>query len=275
MRSLKNHLSLLLPLFILLFSFQFSKMVDRSVKEYEKKLTNDYSIVVVSQRVLAINELKKVYNNINSLTHIDKDKYIKRLSNEKISKENLTYLRDSMPEFYKIGLKRLPSRDELKLLKTKLLTINGITKVETYKKSFEKLHQFLLLAKGASFVFTLFIFVSSILLIAKQMQIWTYEHQNRMYIMGLFGAPYWLKSAPLYKLVFIDSVIASIVVSVIFLYLPYLANFDGVYKSIGINLDNFHFLLDTFVLLLLSITLSGIAVSVTILKQDLQEINRS
>ena len=91
--------------------------------------------------------------------------------------------------------------------------------------------------------------------------------------MGLFGAPYWLKSAPLYKLVIIDSIIASIVVSVIFLYLPYLANFDEVYKSIGINLDNFHFLSDTFMLLLLSITLSVIAVSVTILKQDLQEIN--
>ena len=273
MKSLKNHLSFLLPLFILLFSFQFSKMVDRSVKEYEKKLTNDYSIVVVSQRVLSINELKKVYSNISSLTHIDKDKYIQKLSNEKISKENLTYLRDSMPEFYKITLKKLPSKDELKLIKTKLLTINGIIKVETYKKSFEKLHQFLLLAKGASFVFTIFIFITSILLIAKQMQIWTYEHQNRMYIMGLFGAPYWLKSAPLYKLVIVDSIIASFIVSVIFVYLPYLANFDGVYKSIGINLDNFHFLLDTFMLLLLSITLSVIAVSVTILKQDLQEIN--
>ncbi len=268
MRSLKNHLSFLLPLFILLFSFQFSKMVDRSVNQYELKLTNDYTIVIVSSRALSLKELKSINSKINSLTPIDKTKYIKVLSNENISKENLTYLRDSLPQFYKITLTKLPTFDELKLLKTKLLTINGISKVETYKKSFERLHQFLLLAKGASFVFTLFIFITSILLISKQMEIWTYEHNNRMYIMGLFGAPYWLKSAPLYKLVIIDSFIATILVSIVFLYLPYLANFSKVYTDIGIELRNFHFLSDTFILFFASILLSIIAVSVTIFRQE-------
>ena len=267
MKSLKNHLSFLLPLFILLFSFQFSKMVDRSVNGYEERLTSDYSIVLVSKRVLTLGELKKAYSTINFLTHINKDSYIKKLSNEKISKENLTYLRDSLPEFYKISLEKLPSKEELKLIKTKLLTLNGVVKVETYKKSFEKLYQFLILTKGASFVFTVFIFLTSILLIAKQMEIWTYEHQNRMYIMGLFGAPYWLKSAPLYKLVIMDSIIATIIVSLIFLYLPYLADFDSIYKGVGINLNNFHFFSDTSILLFISIILSIIAVSVTILKQ--------
>ncbi len=268
MKSLKNHLSFLLPLFILLFSFQFSKMVDRSVSQYEQKLINDYSIVIVSDRVLSLKELKKEYEDINLLTHIDKSIYIKKLSNDKISKENLTYLRESLPEFYKISLKKLPSTDELKVIKTKLLSLNGITKVETYKKSFEKLHQFLLLSKGASFVFTVFIFIISILLIAKQMEIWTYEHNNRMYIMELFGAPYWLKSAALYKLVIIDSIIATLIVSIVYLYLPYLANFAQVQKDIGIELRNFHFFTDTLSLLLLSITLSIIAVSVTIFRQE-------
>ncbi len=268
MKSLKNHLSFLLPLFILLFSFQFSKMVDRSVSQYEQKLVSDYSIVVVSDRLLNIKELKKIYPNINTLIKIDKSIYIKKLSDEKISKENLSYLRESLPEFYKITLTKLPSSDELKVIKSKLLSINGIIKVETYKKSFEKLHQFLLLSKGASFVFTIFIFVISILLIAKQMEIWTYEHNNRMYIMGLFGAPYWLKSAALYKLVIVDSIIATLMVSIVYLYLPYIANFAQVQKDIGIELRNFHFFADTFSLLLLSITLSIIAVTVTIFKQE-------
>jgi len=71
MKSLKNHLSFLLPLFILLFSFQFSKMVDRSVNGYEERLTSDYSIVLVSKRVLTLSELKKAYPTINFLTHIN------------------------------------------------------------------------------------------------------------------------------------------------------------------------------------------------------------
>ena len=243
-------------------------MIDRSVDEYKNKLTNEYSIVIVSQRVLSFNEIKKVISNLSSLNHIDKSKYIKKLSSENISKENLIYLRDSLPEFYSIKLDTLPSPKELRLIKTKLLSINGVIKVEIYQKSFKKLYRFLLLSKGASLVFMVFIFLTSTLLIVKQMEIWTYEHQNRMYIMELFGAPYWLKSASLYKLVIIDSFIATMLVSITFLYMPYFADFSKVYSDIGINLTNFSFLKDTFILLFLSITLSVLAVSITILRQS-------
>ena len=253
---------------MLLFSYQFSVMVDRSVDEYKKKLTNEYSIVVVSNRVLTFKEVKKSLPSLLALNHIDKSRYIKKLSNENISKEDLTYLKDSLPEFYSIKLDSLPTPKELQLIKSKLLSINGVTNVEVYKKSFKKLYRFLLLAKGASLVFTIFIFLTSTLLIIKQIEIWTYEHQNRMYIMGLFGAPYWLKSASLYKLVIIDSFIATILTSIVFLYLPYIADFSKVYSDIGINLINFSFFKDTFMLLFLSITLSILAVTITIFRQS-------
>jgi len=268
MKSFKNHLSFLVPLFILLFSLQFSKMIDRGVKEYESKLTNEYTIVFVSQRAIKKGELIKSIPQITNIKEIDTEKYIKKLSSENISKSDLVYLKSSLPHFYTLNLKKLPSSDELTLLKQKLLNINGITKVETYKKSFEKIHQFLLLTKSASYVFTIFIALISILLIIKQMEIWAYEHNNRMYIMGLFGAPYWLKSAPLYKLVIIDSIIASLMVSIVFLYLPYLANLAKIHQDMGIELRNFNFFTDTLFLLFVSISLSVIAVTITILKQD-------
>jgi len=268
MKSFKNHLSFLIPLFILLFSLQFSKMIDRGVKEYESKLTNEYTMVVVSQRELSKQEITKAVPIVSNISEIDTKKYIKKLSNENISKSDLVYLKSSLPHFYRISLDKLPSATQLSNIKAKLLLINGITKVETYKKAFEKMHQFLLLTKGASFVFTLFIAIISILLIIKQMEIWAYEHNKRMYIMGLFGAPYWLKSAPLYKLVIIDSIIATLLVSVAFLYLPYLADLGKIYTDMGIELRNFNFFTDTLFLLLVSVLISVTAVSVTIFKQD-------
>jgi len=268
MKSFKNHLSFLIPLFILLFSIQFSKMIDRGVKEYESRLTNEYTIVLVSQRALKNQEINQIIPEITTIKEIDTDRFIKKLSSENISKSDLVYLKSSLPHFYTVNLKTLPSSQELIDIKSKLLKVNGIVKVETYKKAFEKLHQFLLLTKAASYAFTIFIFIISILLIIKQMEIWAYEHNNRMYIMGLFGAPYWLKSAPLYKLVIIDSIIASVLVSVAFLYLPYLANLAKIHQDMGIELRNFNFFTDTIFLLFLSITISVIAVSITIFKQD-------
>jgi cell division transport system permease protein len=100
------------------------------------------------------------------------------------------------------------------------------------------------------------------------MEIWAYEHNNRMYIMGLFGAPYWLKSAPLYKLVIIDSIIATILVAISFLYMPYVANLAKIHHDMGIELRNFNFFTDTFFLLFISIIISVIAVTITIFRQE-------
>lgn len=266
MKSFKNHLSFLIPLFILLFSIQFATMLDRGLEKYESKLTSDYSIVIVSQRQLTINELKLSAKNISSINEIDKTKYIQKLASSDISKSDLVYLKSSLPNFYTIKLEKLPTKVELDSLKKTLKKLNGIIKVETYKKAFEKLHQFLKLANTASIIFTIFIFVISILLIVKQMEIWTYAHTKRMYIMGLFGAPYWLKSAPLYKLVIIDSLIASLLVTLSFLYMPYITNLDAINKDLGLDLENFIIFFDTLNLLIISVIISVIAVTVTIFK---------
>jgi len=268
MKSFKNHLSFLIPLFILLFSLQFSKMIDRGVKEYESKLTNEYSIILVSKSKLKVKDLKKLDNSIEKLKEEDINHYIKSLSKEEVSKADLVYLKSTLPYFYSIYLEKLPSSQHLSNLKTQLLSQASVLDVNIHKETFEKLHQFLLLSKGASYLFTVFIFVISILLIVKQMEIWAYEHNNRMYIMGLFGAPYWLKSAPLYKLVIIDSIIATLLVSFGFLYLPYLANLKKIKADMGIQLSNFHLFTDTASLLFISIIISVIAVSLTIYKQE-------
>ncbi len=264
MQSLKNHLSFIVPLFILLFSIQFSTMLNRAVANYESKLAGDYTIIAITQKPFP-KEIQKVVPQIGKIEEIPKERYIKQLQKD-ISKTDLVYLKASLPRFYSIKLKSFPSREELQHLTQKLKKIPGVQKVETYKRTFNKLQQFLHLAKTASLIFTVFISLIAILLIIKQMEIWTLQHSQRMYIMGLFGAPYWMKSASLYKSVVIDAVIASFLVGFTFLIIPNSANFTSIYRDLGIDLRNFHFFADVGRLLLISLVISVISVTIIILK---------
>ena len=62
-------------------------------------------------------------------------------------------------------------------------------------------------------------FVVTILLIFKELRIWQFKHSERMNIMGLFGAPAWLRSAVLFRLAIVDALIASLLSFGTFVYL--------------------------------------------------------
>lgn len=266
MKSLKNHISFIIPLFILLFSIQFATMLDRGVKEYEAHLTGEYTIVAVSSLPMDQQSVQKQLPSLKSITEIKKDKYIEKLKSD-ISKADLVYLRANLPKFYTLKLTSLPDEAKLKKIARELQSIKGVTKVETFKKTFNKFHQFLKMSKMASIFFTVFIFVISFMLIVKQMEIWTLEHHRRMYIMGLFGAPFWMKSASLYKSVIIDALVAAVLVAIAFLLLPNIADLASIKSDLGINLSNFHFLGDMSKLILISLLISIVSVTTIILKQ--------
>lgn len=266
MKSIKNHISFIIPLFILLFSLQFSFMLDRGVKAYEGKLADEYSIVVVSTSPLDEASIKQTVPQVASLQEIKKDDYIDKLKDD-MSKADLVYLKATLPKFYSLKLGKLPSKEELQGIASKLKEVENVKKVETFKKTFNKFHQFLKLSKSASYIFTIFIFIISFLLIIKQMEIWSLEHKQRMYIMGLFGAPYWMKSASLYKSVVIDAIVSALLVGIVFLTLPKFVDLEKLKTSLGIDLQNFHFLGDTSFLVLVSLVISIISVTTTILRQ--------
>ena len=266
MKSIKNHISFIIPLFILLFSLQFSFMLDRGVKAYESKLAGEYSIVVVSENPIDEAQLKEKIPQISALQEIKKDRYIDKLRDD-MSKADLVYLKATLPKFYSLKLTKLPNTEELKTLASKIKELPKIQKVETFKKTFNKFHQFLKLSKAASYIFTIFIFLIAFLLIIKQMEIWSLQHKQRMYIMGLFGAPYWMKSASLYKFVVIDAVVSAILVGILFYFLPNFVDFDKLNTSLGIDLQNFNFWSDTILLILISLAISIISVTTIIVRQ--------
>ena len=266
MKSLKNHLSVIIPLFILLFSFQFVVMLDRVVKSYEQKLFSDYSIVAVSMGDLDKDRLKKEIPLVKTITILSTKKVINKFKDD-FSPANLALLKTSLPKFYSIKLKSPPDEQTLQKIVQKLKSIPMITKVETFEKSYTKIYNMLILAKSISKVFTILIFIISVLLLFKQMEIWTLQHQERMYIMGLFGSPFWMKSAVLYKLVFIDSIISALGVAIVYYFLPQLEKFQETVRSIGLNFETFRLFDDSLVLLTISIFITLFSVTLVILKQ--------
>ena len=115
-----------------------------------------------------------------------------------------------MPYFYRVYFKKFPTPNELKQLETILLSNPDITRVESFRTTQNQIYNLLSIIKVVVIVFMGIISIISILLIIKQLEVWRLEHRERMYIMELFGAPFWFRGAALFKIAFIDSVLALI-----------------------------------------------------------------
>jgi len=218
MRSLKNHISLIIPLFAILFAMEFYLIIDRVIKQYESRLSDDYSIVVVSNEALELERLKKRVPKTANIEEINASVVIERLKKEGMQID-FKQLEQFMPKFYRVRLESFPTTDELAELKKRYQKIKGVERVETFVRSHEQIYRFLLFVKRISKLFLAIIFVTSVMLVFKQIEVWILEHQERMYIMALFGAPLWMRTAMLIKLSVIDTIISALLVYGIYYYL--------------------------------------------------------
>mgnify|MGYP006897426391 CR=1 FL=1 len=85
-------------------------------------------------------------------------------------------------------------------------------------------------------VFSIAVLIVTVLLIIKELRIWQFMHNERMSIMGLFGAPIWLSSAILFRLAIVDAILSSFATFIVF---SYLASSDWIknqLEHIGINI---------------------------------------
>lgn len=245
MKSLKNHISLIIPLFAILFAVEFYFIVDKAIAEYRKNMSKDYSIIVVSKKPITLQELKAYEPHVTSLKEVDSSLVISRLKQNGITVD-FKALKNFLPKFYKVYLDHFPTPEEIHSIKKKLLKYKDITRVEVFLKVHEKIYHFLLFLQGMSQIFLIIVFVTSILLVFKQIEVWHLEHKERMYIMALFGAPLWMRNAILIKLSVIDTLISAFLVYLLYLYFittDYLKNLLGV-ERINITAgDIFHDLL--------------------------------
>lgn len=269
MKSFKNHLSLITALVTILFTIQVYIVVERSIEAYEQNLKNDYSIIVVVKKHLDTMSFLKIDSAIQSVEEIDPSRVITTFKNE-IKDENLRLLKLTLPKFYRVRLDHYPTPVQIEKISKRLLKHPLITRVEDFAKNHDVVYKLLLLFKQVSSLFALAIFAVTTLLILKELRIWQFQHNERMNIMALFGAPLWMRSAVLFRLAIVDAIIASMLVIGAFLILEHYAWLDLYLRSIGITIDIFMIPDDAFLLSIVAFALSILLALLVILgsKED-------
>ncbi len=118
-------------------------------------------------------------------------------------------------------------------------------------------------------IFIFIIFIISILLIIKQMEVWQLAHKERMQIMEIFGAPLILRSGILFGIAIIDSIIATILNLLLFLFLrlnPSYFNFNELLTFVNGDTSFLFYVQDLFIWLLISFIVVFISVTFVALR---------
>lgn len=259
MNSLKNHLALIIPLVALLFALESILLVNKTLDEYESKLGKNYAIIIASSQELNIDEIKNKISEANTLTQIDSKIILYRLGNN-ISQANLVMLKNSLPFFYSLNLNKYPSSARLEVINKALDSFEKITRIETFAKSHSQVYQLLLIINGSVIIFSCFIALISLLLMFKQIEIWKFQHLERMEIMTLLGAPLWMRSQILFKLACIDTIIATIIVGCGLFYISKNPTLLIFMQELGIDTEIFTPISDSITLLLVGFAVSLISV---------------
>lgn len=256
-KSIRNHISLIIALVSILFSLQLFVVVERSMDAYKKNLANNYAVIVVSKKEMSSEDFIAISKIVASATELSADSIVNRLSSD-MKNANIDLLKLSLPRFYKLTLSYYPTPKEVEALKELLLKNANITKIEDFSHNHDIIYKLLLLFKNVVSMFAVVIIIVTVLLIFKELKIWQYKHNERMSIMALFGAPVWLRSGVLFRLSIVDAIISSIITILVFVYLSSHYYVVEQFKSIGIEVIVFDVLNDSLVIL-------GVAHSISIL----------
>lgn len=266
MNFIKMHLSLIYPLVMLLFSFESAVLVHRAVAEHEKKLSQDYSIIIASKQPLTQELLQNKIRYLQEIQLINPQTILKNLEHT-ISPQNLAFLKSELPLFYSLRLTIFPNQAQLKKISDVLMSIEGVEKVELFAKTHSKVYRLLLLLKKSILFFGALLGILSILLMVKQVEIWHLQHSKRMEIMSYLGAPSWMKNKVLFKLALVDSVLSSIFVIVGIFYILRSEEFLSILTSLEINNALFSPFADFVSLLLISVSISILSAVLVIVRQ--------
>lgn len=270
MKSLKNHISLIIALFTVLFSVQIYVAVDRTIDAYETRLKNDYSIIVVANKTLSAVEFKAMDSIIDRSEPISTDQVLQRLQGE-MSKKNLELLKLTLPKFYRLYLSRFPTPDEIAKLQKRLQKNPSIERVEGYAQTHDTVYKLMLLFKDVVQIFSIAIAAVTSLLILKEMRLWQFQHAERMSIMALFGAPVWLRSAVLFRLAIVDAIIATIFVCIAFFMIEQYGWMDLLLRTVGISINLFDFIHDGVRSLVIALGVSIILTLTIVIGNDEEE----
>ena len=212
MKSLKNFIPFIILLSSMLLAFNLFMSINQAVNDYKETIRNDYTIVIITNTPLA-------KENITSLAHIEVEKIVtlgnKEILNKfenKLSKNSLELLQKRLPFFYKIHLSEFPTSSELVKIKNELLSMQNVKSVETFSKNHTQVYLLLEMLNKVVTALFFIIFVFAIIMLAKQIKLWFYEHAKRLSIMQLHGATTLYSATPIIKTAIYSSIVSFIIV---------------------------------------------------------------
>jgi len=267
MNTFKSHFSLVIALVTMLLSIQSFITISRFVDDYRTSLKNDYALIVISERELKIENLKRLSPFIDHFELIDPSDAVGSLKTN-LSSANYSLLQTMLPKFYRVHLTRYPSSDELRSIERRLKSNANIRDVESFASNQTKLYTLLSINRTIMLIFAILAFTITSLLVLRQMEVWRLRHHDRMKIMAVFGAPMWMRSAVLYKLAIIDSIISTAIVSGGFYYLASGRFIDAYLTKLGLGPLRFHTLEDGMVLFGTALFISVLSVFFVVMSSD-------
>ncbi len=221
MKFIKNHLMFILPLMAILLGIEFYLVFDRTTDSYEKGLKEGYSMLVVTKKPMEISALKALNMHISTSEKIKRENIVSEIA-KGVSQSSSKEILAALPYFYNVGLDSYLHTSGLEKIKMDLEADTNIKKVETFGSSYSSAYRLFSFIKFTLKLFIVFMGVVSLFLIIKQMEIWKYAHKQRMQVMEIFGAPLMLRSGVLFKVAIADAFIATILTSVVFLYIKFI-----------------------------------------------------
>ncbi len=264
MRSVKNHLSLVIALFTIVFTMQIYLIVDRTVTAYEQDLNENYSIVVVTDKKMDTKTLMAVSSDIKSSEEISTKEVLERLQSQ-MKQRHIDLLKLSLPHFYSIHLNHFPAPAEIAQIRKALEKNSAVTRVEDFAQSHDALYKLLLLFKSVVVIFAIAIFAVTSLLVIKEMRIWQFQHNERMSIMAMFGAPVWMRSAILFRLSIVDAIIASVLAIATLSYADFMKIGAEQLHAIGIDILLFDPVNDSLLIISVALSLSIILATLIVI----------
>ena len=194
----------------MLLAFNLFMSINQAVGDYKETIRNDYTIVIITNTPLA-------KENITALANIDVEKIVtlgnKQILNkfeDKLSNNSLNLLKQRLPYFYKIYLSEFPTSSELVKIKNELLSIKNVKSVETFSKNHTQIYLLLeMLHKTVAILFTIILFFA-IIMLAKQIKLWFFEHAKRLSIMQLHGATTLYAATPIIKTAIFSSILSFV-----------------------------------------------------------------
>ncbi len=217
MKSIKNHLMFILPLMTILLSVEFFLVFGRTTAAYEQQLKTGYSMLLVTTKPVNADQMRVHNPHIATLTPIKRDEIVGQIvgkEDREASKEILS----ALPYFYTVTLDAYLSTDQLEKLKKDLESSKLVKRVETFGGTYASSYRLFSLVKLLLKLFIFFMALVSLFLIVKQMEIWRFEHRQRMEVMEIFGAPLMLRSGVLFKIALFDAIAAALLTALLFWY---------------------------------------------------------